>query len=532
MPARTILQAALLGLIYWIAAELSLHLALVRGQVTPIWPPTGIALVGILVLGRKVWPAIALAALAVNLPLGPSPLGVAFIAAGNTLAPVVAAELLRRAGFRMELDRLRDAGAIVVLGALIGMTISATIGTAVLLIFGSAPLGSLAGTWSVWWTGDAMGVLLVAPFLLSLWPRPGTPRLGLRGGMQLAGLLAGTGILTYLLFANPFRLEYLVLPLIMLAAWRFRLRGAAPAALMASVVAIWAAANGYGPFARETLLEKMITLQAFNISVSLASFVLALFVETREQKLELTRRYESAHLAITAKTDAINQAARDLNAPLAILNSYMAILADGQMGPPPPKWIAALRVMADKAWQVSWLVEDLLEAARIDSSALPSRHSRVDLRDVVRKSVKRARLRADLTGALIDATVSSQALPVDADARQLGRILDNLLSNGLRFTARPPRLTVTAVAEQEQAVVRVVDNGVGLSETERDRVFEPFHRPEDPAFDTVHGSGLGLYLGRRLAEANGGRLIVEGSAPGQGTDFALVLPLAPGSRQA
>src|SRR5712664_1710234 len=128
---RTLLQLAVVALAYWLAAGVSLRLALVHGQVTPIWPPTGIALVAILVLGLRVWPAVFLAALAVNLPIGPSALGVVSIAAGNTLAPLTAAALLKRAGFRIQLDRLRDAAAVIVLGALVAMTISATVGTSV-----------------------------------------------------------------------------------------------------------------------------------------------------------------------------------------------------------------------------------------------------------------------------------------------------------------------------------------------------------------------------------------------------------------
>src|SRR5712691_7185429 len=128
--AKALLQMALVSLAYWIAARLSLNLALVHGQVTPIWPPTGIALVAILVLGRRVWPAILLAAFAVNLPLGPSVVGAAVIATGNTLAPLASAELLRKAGFRLQLARLRDAMAIVFLAALAGMTVSATVGSA------------------------------------------------------------------------------------------------------------------------------------------------------------------------------------------------------------------------------------------------------------------------------------------------------------------------------------------------------------------------------------------------------------------
>src|SRR6202022_4396183 len=127
-PAREFVRLALVALAYWVAARLSLNLALVHGQVTPIWPPTGIALVAFLLIGRRAWPAIAVAAFAVNLPIGPSPMGAAVIAIGNTLAPLVSVELLRRGGFHPALDRLRDAFAIIVVSALAGMTIRANIG--------------------------------------------------------------------------------------------------------------------------------------------------------------------------------------------------------------------------------------------------------------------------------------------------------------------------------------------------------------------------------------------------------------------
>src|SRR3984893_5417424 len=138
-PAREFFRLALVALAYWLAARLSLNLALVHGQVTPIWPPTGIALVAFLLIGRRAWPAIALAALPVTLPIGPTPLGAAIIAAGNTLAPLVSVELLRRVGFHRELDRLRDAIALIAIAALAGMTISASIGSVVLVLSGAVP---------------------------------------------------------------------------------------------------------------------------------------------------------------------------------------------------------------------------------------------------------------------------------------------------------------------------------------------------------------------------------------------------------
>ncbi len=98
---RVLLQLAVVALAYWLAAIVSLRLALVHGQVTPIWPPTAIALVAILVFGRRVWPAVFLAALAVNLPIGPTASGAAFNAAGATRLQrlLTAAALLKRGSF-------------------------------------------------------------------------------------------------------------------------------------------------------------------------------------------------------------------------------------------------------------------------------------------------------------------------------------------------------------------------------------------------------------------------------------------------
>ncbi len=125
----TLPRLVVVAVVYWLAARASLSLALVHGQVTPIWPPTGIALVAILIFGRSMALGVFVGALAVNLPIGPTPISAVLIAAGNTLAPVAAAELLNRIGFRRELDRLRDAAAIIVLAALVAMTLSGSSGS-------------------------------------------------------------------------------------------------------------------------------------------------------------------------------------------------------------------------------------------------------------------------------------------------------------------------------------------------------------------------------------------------------------------
>jgi len=522
---RTLLQLAVVALAYWLAAMVSLRLALVHGQVTPIWPPTGIALVAILVFGRRVWPSIVLGALAVNLPIGPSPLGAAVIAAGNTLAPLTAAAFLKRIGFRIELDRLRDAAALIVLGALVAMTISATVGTSVLALSGTVPTGSFLPTWAVWWTGDAMGVLLVAPLLLSLLPHARSPALALRTAAELAGLLVGVGLLTFVLFQNRLRLEYLVFPLIMLAAWRFRLRGAAPAALIASGVAIWAAVQGSGPFGTDTLIQKMITLQAFNVCVALTSLVLTALLEARDRGDEMRRLYVAADAASQTKSAFLNNAAHELLTPLTVLAGYLSLLADGSVGSPPEAWKAPLGILMAKTRELERIVRDLMTASRLE--ILPPRLERevIDLREVIDGAVERARPRADLLGAELTVDLPDDPVPVVADQESLGRVLDDLLNNALTYTIRPPRLWIGISAGSRRAIVRVEDNGVGISFEERERVFDRLYRVADPQI-VVPGIGLGLYISRQLVESYGGTLAVESSTPGMGSVFALTLPLS------
>ena len=523
---RAFLQLLLVGIIYWVAARLSLNLALVHGQVTPIWPPTGIALVAILIFGRRVWPAVFAGALAVNLPIGPSPAGAALIAAGNTLAPLVAAELLKRVGFRRELDRLRDAAAIIGLGALVSMTISATIGTSVLVLSRAVPSTDFWPTWTVWWTGDAMGVLLVAPFLLSLMPKSAGPALTPASAAVLAALLAGIAVVTFALFENRLRLEYLFFPLIMVAAWRFRLRGAAPAALIASGIAIWSAVHGTGPFATETLAEKMVTLQIFNVCVALTSFVLASFVATHERQEEMTRVYASANAAGQTKSAFLNMAAHELRTPLTVLTGYVSLLVDGSLGHAPDSWTRPLHIVLAKAGELDRMVEALLQASQIEANLIPHEDNVIDMRKVVDDAVARARPRADLLHADITTKLARDEVLVEADRGQLGRLLDNLINNSLSYSTPPARLFIDVSTDSRRAVVRVEDNGVGIPEGQREQVFDRFYRGASPAVGKIPGVGLGLYISRQLAERYGGSLVVESSALEAGTVFALALPLA------
>ena len=272
-------KVLIVGFAYYAAARLGLRVALIERNVTPLWPPTGIALVAFLVYGRSVWPGVALAAFAVNLPISTNALAAGATAAGNTLAPLVAVSLLVSVGFRREIDRLWDAVDIVFLGALLSMLISASVGAGILVLSGAISANEFPGAWAVWWTGDAMGVLVVAPFLLSLFQRPWSGSLQER--TEGAALLLLVAVVSFLVMNTDRGLMFLVIPFLGWTAWRFQQRGAAPAALIAAGIASWAAAHDLGPFRHGTLFEKMITLQSFDATVAFSSLFFAALVTER-----------------------------------------------------------------------------------------------------------------------------------------------------------------------------------------------------------------------------------------------------------
>ncbi|MEW2126265.1 MASE1 domain-containing protein [Streptomyces sp. NPDC007259] len=268
---------------YYGAARLGLlRQVTVHGAVvTPLWPPTGIALGCLLYLGLRAWPGIALGSLAAVAMLGgavtPSTLAVA---AGNTLAPVCAYLLLRRAGFRKELDRLRDGVVLVFLGAMAAMVVSATAGTGMLVVDGKLPLGDFGSVWAAWWAGDVMGVLVVTPVLLVL-ERVRLPRLTdrwMEAGALSVVAVAGTLMAT----RSSLSMLYLVFPILIWAALRFQLPGSAPCAMLVSVLAVVAGTDGAGPFADHTIVEVMINLTVLNGAVALTALLLAAVVAEQQ----------------------------------------------------------------------------------------------------------------------------------------------------------------------------------------------------------------------------------------------------------
>ncbi|MFC9926230.1 MASE1 domain-containing protein [Streptomyces sp. NPDC127190] len=284
-PGAYAVQVLAVAACYYVAGRLGLlrGLSVEGAVVTPIYPPTGVAVAALLILGLRCWPGITLGAFFVVLSLTTPHLDVIGVLFGSTVAPLCAALLLRRARFRPDLGRLRDGVALVFLGALGAMLISATVGVGLLVLTDKLAAQSFWPVWLAWWVGDAMGVLIVTPLLLLLYGARRLPPLG-RWKEATALTLVACALVPLAAFSS-ISLLFLVYPLLIWAALRFQLVGSALCALLTSVLATVAATDGVGAFAGLDRIETMAKLQAFNGSMALTALLLsALITEQRNTR--------------------------------------------------------------------------------------------------------------------------------------------------------------------------------------------------------------------------------------------------------
>ncbi len=274
--------------VYFAAAKLGLSMAFAADQVTAVWPPTGIAIAVLVVLGPRAWPGVLLGAFLANATAAEPVATAAGIAVGNTLEAVVAVALLRRVGFRAAIDRLRDALALVGAG-LASATVSATIGVISLCAGGVQPWHAFASLWWIWIVGDTMGALVVAPVLL-VWSALPARRWTARRLAEAAALVVAVVLLSAVVFAGwgafritAYPLQYTVFPLVAWAALRFGPRGTALLTLLVSGIAIWSTVHGWGPFAVGTIDESLVLLQLFMAVVAVSGLVLAAAIVERNR---------------------------------------------------------------------------------------------------------------------------------------------------------------------------------------------------------------------------------------------------------
>jgi PAS domain S-box-containing protein len=291
---------------YVAAAKLGFRAALVVEQVSPAWPPSGLALWAVLMLRRRAWAAIFAGALIANLTTDVPVLPATAIAIGNTLEAITGGWLLREfADVDRSLDRLRQVTALIILGAMVSTTVSATVGVLSLCAAGLQSWDSFGVLWRTWWLGDAMGDVLLAPLLLTLpfWFSQQRDS----SWFELLSLEALAIILSVLVFSSresslaTHPLEYAVFPVVIWAGLRFGHPGAALVNSTISRIAIYGTLRGMGPFgATPVTQDSIVALQIYAGLTAVSGLVLGAAVADRRRS-EVLRQTDHALATILSE---------------------------------------------------------------------------------------------------------------------------------------------------------------------------------------------------------------------------------------
>jgi signal transduction histidine kinase/integral membrane sensor domain MASE1 len=328
---------AAIGALYFASGKLGLqYFAFVHASASPVWPPAGIALAAFLLFGRPVWPAIFAAAFLVNATTAGTVLTSLGIAAGNTLEGLVGARLVHRfAGGTRVFDRALDAFIFLVAAAVPSAAVSATIGVTTLAVARYAPWTDYSTIWATWWLGDIAGDVALVPAVLLWYRQRGLGRIGERPLEAAALLLCVIGVAQVVFGgAVPFAtktypLEFVFIPVLLWAAFRFGAREAATALVILGTLAVSGTLRGVGAFAVATPNESLLLLQAFLVTMGVTILPVATLVWDRRrdeaERAGLLSREQSAR----AEADERRRVAEQL---AGTARSFTETLAIGDVG--------------------------------------------------------------------------------------------------------------------------------------------------------------------------------------------------------
>ena len=241
---------------------------------------------------------------------------------------------------------------------------------------------------------------------------------------------------------------------------------------------------------------------------------------------EVTGERESDRM----KDEFIALASHELRTPLTSIIGYLEVVLDGEAGPLSAEQQRFVEVAARNADRLLRLVGDLIVVGQADAGRLTLSPAPLDLGELASDRAGAAQPGAEDRGVELAVHADAPA-PIVGDASRLGQVLDNLISNALKFTPSGGRVDVSVAAAADGVVLEVRDTGAGIPAAEQERLFERFYRTEGAQAGAVPGTGLGLSIVRAIVEAHHGRIALE-SAEGKGSAFRVWLPEGDGAHNA
>src|SRR5438093_150532 len=328
-----LLLIGILAVIYFIAGKLGLMLASLHASASPVWPPAGIALAALLLLGYRAWPAIFVGAFLVNVTTAGNVATAFAIATGNTLEALVGAWLVNRfAGGTNVFDRLQGVFKFA-LAAGISTIISPAFGVTSLGVAGFADWANYGAIWLTWWLGDATGDLVFTPLVL-LWSVASKRRWNKKEAAEVGALLLLLVVLSGVVFggwpavsARNYPIVLICGPVVIWTAFRFTQRETAAGIFILSAIAVWGTLHGFGPFVRETENQSLLAVQWWTAVLSITAMALsASMAERRRVEEELQQQKVVVESANRTNDHFLAMFSHELRTPLTPVISASELL--------------------------------------------------------------------------------------------------------------------------------------------------------------------------------------------------------------
>jgi PAS domain S-box-containing protein len=323
--ARPLAEAGLLAAAYFLAARLALEMAIPPGYATPIWPGSGLALAALLLGGSRLWPGVWLGSAAANLTIETSLIASAVIATGSTVQALAGAALVRRhIGLPYRFRRAEQVVKFVGLAALVS-TIAPTCGLLPLGLMHPLAGSELFWNWWTWWQGDASGIILAAPLILS-WAAPGTVRWTREKVLEVVVFSALLLVATQLVFSggsdgrSVYATSFLLLPFIVWVAFRFSQREVSTAIAVICGIALW-----HTPGANDALLLLLLFVSTVVFTGLILSAVLG---QLEDAMLELRGRQRQLEARVSERTQDLAASERRFRLMVESVVDYAIFMLD------------------------------------------------------------------------------------------------------------------------------------------------------------------------------------------------------------
>ena len=222
------------------------------------------------------------------------------------------------------------------------------------------------------------------------------------------------------------------------------------------------------------------------------------------------------------KEDFLSVLAHELRNPLAPIRNALELLRTVDM---PAVASAVMPVFERQVTHMARLIDDLLDVSRITTGRLQVKLERTDLVEVARRSADSYRLVAQAGGRRLEVSLPDGELMVDVDPVRIAQVIENLLNNALKFTTVDGWVRIEVCAEGDEALLRVIDDGIGFLDEQIPRMFEKFAQLPGGSAATKDGLGVGLHLSQELLALQGGSISASSPGKGEGSEFTVRLPL-------